>query len=199
VAWARTLRNRPPPIEEIRVIPCRDHAEPAKLAARHDAPHFAHRGIESVGVADDEVNFCPLDCRNDDVAIGERQRHRLFENNVLAGAGSERGVGRVELMRRRDVDDFDGGIRAKLRYVRIGPRIEVAREGVARCVMRIGGGNEFHAGMSGGGASHNRTSHAEARNSQAKRRAWRFWHQAGSPAASLSRSTRMSSPSSTTL
>ena len=152
-----------------------------------------------MGVADDKMNFCTLDRRDDRVAIGKRQRHRLFENNVLAGAGSERGVGRVELMRRRDVDDVDGGIRAKLGYVRVGARIEVSREGVARCVMRIGGGNQFHAGMRGRGAHHHCTGHAEARNGNAKRRAQRSWHQAGSPAASLSRSTRMSSPSSTTL
>ena len=118
---------------------------------------------------------------------------------MLAGAGSERGVSGVELMRRRDVDDFDGRIRAKVVYVRIGPRIEVAREGVARRVMRIGRGHECHAGVRGRGAHHNRTGHAEARNGKAKRRARRFCHQAGSPAASLSRSTRMSSPCSTTL
>ena len=152
-----------------------------------------------MSVADDEVNFCPLDRRDDRVAIGKRQRHRLFENNVLAGTGGERGVGRVELMRRRDVDDFDGGIRAKLRYVRVGARIEIAGESVARCVMRIGSGNDFHAGMSGRCAHHHGASHAEARNGKAKRRARRFCHQAGSPAASLSRSTKTSSPSSTTL
>ena len=191
---------RPPrPVEEIRVIPRRDHAEPAEFAARHDAPHFAHRWIEGVCMTDDEVNFRALDCRNDGVAIGKRQRHRLFENNVFAGAGSERGMGSVELMRRRDVDDVDGRVRGKLGYIRIGARIEVACEGFTRCVMRIGCGNDFHAGMSGRGAHHNRTGHAEARNGNAKRRARRFCHQAGSPAASLSRSTRMSSPCSTTL
>src|ERR1700736_4191488 len=104
----------------------------------------------------------------------------------------------VELMRRRDVDDIDRRIRAKLGDVLVNARIEVAREGLAGCIMGIGGGNQRHAGMSGRGAYHNGTGHAEARNGKAKRRARRFCHQAGSPAASLSRSTRMSSPSSTT-
>src|SRR4029077_7825676 len=108
-------------------------------------------------------------------------------------------MGGVELMWRRDVDGFDNGIGAKLRQVGIGAGIEVAREGVARCVMRIGGGDEFYAGMSGRGAHHHAAGHAEARNGKAKRRARRFCHQAGSPAASLSRSTKTSSPCSTTL
>ena len=117
---------------------------------------------------------------------------------MLAGFGSYRGMSSVELMRSRDVDDFDGGISAELFYVCVGSRIEVPRKSISRRLVRIGGGAKFDAGMRGGGAHHHRARHAEARNAKAKRRASRH-DQAGSPAASLSRSTQTSSPCRMTL
>ena len=84
---------RPPrAIEKIRVIPRRDHAERAEFAARHDLPHRAHRRIEGVGMANDQMHVGALDCRDDGVAVGKRKRHRLFKNDVLAGLCQRHGV-----------------------------------------------------------------------------------------------------------
>ena len=66
--------------------------------------------IERMSVPNDEVYVGALDRGDDGVAVGERQCHRLFKNNVLAVLGGENGMRPVELMRRRDVDDFNIGI-----------------------------------------------------------------------------------------
>jgi len=66
--------------------------------------------IERVSVSDNQFYVGTLDRGDDGVAVGERQCHRLFENNILAVFGGENGVRPMELMRRRDVDDFDIGI-----------------------------------------------------------------------------------------
>ncbi len=91
-------------IEIVGVVEAVNEPEPAKLAARDDVAHQPHRRIEGVGVADDQMHLVPLDRRDDGVAIGERQRHRLFQDDVLAVLGGKDGVRRVELVRRGDID-----------------------------------------------------------------------------------------------
>ena len=115
--WCGTWLNRMPPpfdgvellrparpIEIVGVVEAVDHAEPAQLAARDHAAHRPHRRIERMGVADDELHLVALHRGDDGVAVGERQRHRLFQDDVLAVLGRHDGVRRVELVRRRDVD-----------------------------------------------------------------------------------------------
>ncbi len=68
-----------------------------------------------MGVADDQMHLVPLDRRDDGVAIGERQRHRLFQDDVLAVLGSKDRVRRVELVRRGDVDHLDRRIGTSIR------------------------------------------------------------------------------------
>ena len=75
-------------VEEIGVVHGGDHAERGRVRrSRSMRAHLAHRRIERVGVADDQMHVGALDRRDDGVAVGERQRHRLFENDVLAGRG----------------------------------------------------------------------------------------------------------------
>ena len=83
-------------IEKVRVVEAVDQPELAELAAGDDVAHQPHVRIEGVGVADDEVHLVPLDRRDDRVAIGERQRHRLFQDDVLAVLGGKLGVRRRE-------------------------------------------------------------------------------------------------------
>ena len=72
-----------------------------------------HLRIERVSVPDNQVYVGTFDRGDDGVAVGERQRHRLLENYVLAVFGGENSVRPMELMRRRDIDDFNIGIIAQ--------------------------------------------------------------------------------------
>src|SRR5580692_6288970 len=99
----------------------------------------------------------------------------------------------VKLMRRRDIDGLDAGVVAQLTELGICRRIEVARKGVTRFEVRLGGRYELYTGMSGSGAHHHGACHAEACDGEGDRLAG-LRHQAGSPAASRSRSTQTSSP-----
>ena len=94
-------------VEIVRVVEAVNEPELAQLAAHDDLAHQPHRRIEGMGVADDQMHLVPLDGRDDGVAIVERQRHRLFQDDVLAVLGGEDGVRRVELVRRGDIDHLD--------------------------------------------------------------------------------------------
>jgi hypothetical protein len=150
------------PVQIIGVVEAEDHAELAEVAAHDHVAHQPHRGIESMGVADHELDLMPLSRRDDGVAIGQRQRHRLFQDDVLAMLGGEDGVRRVELVRRGDIDHLNRGIGAELFHIGIGLRVVIAGEGLARLRMRIGGGFQHEPGMSRGGMHHHRAGHAEA-------------------------------------
>ena len=91
-------------------------------------------------MADDEMHLGALDRRDDAVAVREGERDRLFQDHVLATLGRHDGVLGVELVRRRDVDRLDGRVLAQRAGVRVGARVEVAAERLARARLRIGGG-----------------------------------------------------------
>ena len=125
--------------------------------------HRAHRRIERVGVADDQMDLVPLDRRDDRVAIGERQRHRLFEDDVLAVLGREhararRGTGAASRCRR----PRPPGRRTSSATSAIGAGVEVAREGLARPGMGVGRGPQHVARVGRRGLHHHRAGHAEA-------------------------------------
>ena len=77
------------PVEIVGVVEAVDEPELAKLAASNDVAHQPHRRIEGVGVADDQMHLVTLDRRDDGVALAKRQRHRLFQDDVLAVLGRE--------------------------------------------------------------------------------------------------------------
>jgi hypothetical protein len=168
---AATLRSveflrSPRAIEIVGVVEAVNEPEPAQFSARDDVAHQPHRRIERMGMADDQMHVMPLDRRDDGVAIGERQRHRLFQNDVLAVLRSQDRVRRMELVRRGDIDDLDRGIRDQHLHVGIGPRVVVAGEGLARSLMRVGAGPQQEIRMGRGGMHHHRPGHAEADNSK---------------------------------
>ena len=181
--WCGTWLNRMPPpfdgvellrparaIEIVRVVEAVDQAEPAQLAARDDVAHQPHRRIEGVGVADDQMHLVPLDRRDDGVALGERQRHRLFQDDVLAVLGGEharaaRGTGAAWRCR----PPATAGSAHQHPHVRIGPRVVVAGEGLARPRMRIGGGPQHEVRVGRGGVHHHGPGHAEAGDAEADR------------------------------
>ena len=71
-------------------------------------------------------------------AFGERDRHRLFDQHVLAVRRGQRNVLRVMLVRRGDVDHVDGRVRAQASRDESGSRAEIRRELFARLGARVG-------------------------------------------------------------
>ena len=120
-----------------------------------------------MGVADDQMHLVALDRGDDGVALGERERHRLFQDDVLAVLGGEHRMLGVELVRRGDVDDLHSRVADQHPHVLIGPGVVVAGEGLARPRMRIGGGGEHEVRMGGGGMHHHGAGHAEADDAEA--------------------------------
>jgi hypothetical protein len=109
------------PVQVVRVVEAVNEPELAKLAAGDDVAHQAHRRIEGVGVADDQMHLVTLDRREDDVALRERQSHRLFQDDMLAVRGGEHGMFGVVLVRRGDVDDGNGRVADQHPHVLISP------------------------------------------------------------------------------
>ena len=76
------------------------------------------RRVEAVAVADDEVHAGALRGRDHRARLVERERHRLFDEHVLAARrGGDRVLG-VVLVRRGDVDGFDRRVGAQRLDVR---------------------------------------------------------------------------------
>ncbi len=156
-----------------------------------------------MSVADNQMDLLALDRGDDGVAIGERQRHRLFQNNVLAMFGREDRVRRMELMRRRDINDLDRRIGAQSADVIIDAGIEIAGERRPRDRMRIGRRTQRVTAVGRRCLHHHRAGHAEPGDTEADGRriggGKDHGCQAASPAAFLSRSTNTPSLCSSTL
>ena len=152
------------PVEVVRVVQAVNEPELAKLAAGDDVAHHAHRRIEGVGVADDQMHLVTLDRRQDDVALGERQSHRLFQDDVLAVLGGKHRMLGVKLVRRGDVDDRNGLVADEHLHVLMGRRVVVGGKGRARSRMRIGGGLEDEIRVVRRSMDHHGPRHAEADN-----------------------------------
>ena len=122
-----------------------------------------------MGVTDDEMDLGALDRGDDGIAVGKRQRHRLFQDDVLAVLGRQDRVSGVELVRRRDIDHVDRGIGDQRGDVGITARVVVAGEGLARRLVRIGRGLQHKVGMVDGGVHHHGPRHAETGDAETDR------------------------------
>jgi hypothetical protein len=76
--------------------------------------------------------------------------------------GCEHGMSGMELVRRSDVDDRNGGVADQHPHVFISPRVVIGGEGLARCRMRIGAGLEDEIRVVCRGMDHHSPRHAEA-------------------------------------
>jgi hypothetical protein len=155
------------PVEIVRVVPRRDHAETAQFARRDCRAHGADRRIECVGVAGHEVHAGLLHRGDDRVAVGERQRHRLFQDDVLAGGGGETRMFGMKLVRRRDVDRIDRRVVAQPAYVVMRSGVEVAGERFARRRLRLRRGGDAEAWVARRRVHHDGARHAEADDAEA--------------------------------
>jgi hypothetical protein len=100
----------------------------------------------------------------------QRQRHGLLDQYVLALRRCDASVVRVELVRRRNVDDFDRRVGAERldRVVRL--RAELPLELPPRLRARIGGGDQLDPGIGREGRDHQREGAAEAGDAELERR-----------------------------
>src|SRR3954469_23813532 len=66
-----------------------DHAQAAVLAARDELSGERNGRIEAMAVADDQMHAVFARRSSHGAAFLERERHWLFDENVLAGLGGE--------------------------------------------------------------------------------------------------------------
>ena len=141
----RELLGPPQAIEKVGEIERGDHPHPAE-AAFHDEPaRFLDRPVEAVTVADDEPDVRGRAGRNHPVAFGERDRHRLLHQHVLARCRGDFRVCGVDRMRGGDVDHFRRRIAGERLDCGVGARAEVRGEALPCLGARIGRGDELDA------------------------------------------------------
>ena len=107
-------------------------------------------------MAHDELHIRLARRSNHVAAVLQRERHRLFDQDMLLAGSSGNGMGGVELVRRRHVPDLYRVVRAE-RFNGIKAfRAEFGFEPGARFRARVGAGNKLHARIGAEGARHER-------------------------------------------
>jgi hypothetical protein len=96
-------------------------------------------------VTDDQVNARARGRVDHRLALGERERHRLFHQHMLAGAGGCHRVLAMELVRARDIDRIDRRIGAQRIDCLMRPHAEIGLEAMPGFRPRIGGAGERDA------------------------------------------------------
>ena len=89
-----------------------------------------------MAVADHEMHAGATRRVDDRGAFLERQRHRLFDQQMLAVPRGEHGMVRMKLMRRRHIDGLDRGIGAQVLDGLVGLGGEIRREALPRLGAR---------------------------------------------------------------
>ena len=107
-----------------------------------------------MAVADHEAHPRAVRRRDDGVAIIERERERLLDEQMLAVPRREHRVDGVELMRGRHVDDVDRRIGAQVLDVRVGLGGKFRRETSARLGARVGRRHQRDPRVGGKGRHH---------------------------------------------
>ncbi len=98
---------RPWAVHELIKVSGVDHAQRAQLAAFHDLSHLAHRRIEAMGVAAQQLDLVLVRGVIHFFGIVDGQSHGLFDDDMFAMLGRDQGVLGVHLRRRGDVDRVD--------------------------------------------------------------------------------------------
>ena len=135
----------PRAVQEVGEIERSDHAHAAVGAARDQLSRPPVWRIEAVAVAHDQLHTRGADCVDHRRAFDERQRHRLFDEDVLAVPGRRDDVLGVKLMRCGDVNRVHVRVRAELMDGGIGRSTEVPRELDAGLGTRVRGGDDSRA------------------------------------------------------
>lgn len=120
-----------------------------------------------MAVPDEEMHAADISGLDHRLAVGDGQRHRLLDEDMLAMGRREADMGDMELVRGGDVERLDRVVGAEPLDTVIAacrrtlPR-EIAFELPARLLARVGGSDEPHEGMMRQGRQHQHESAAEA-------------------------------------
>src|SRR3954469_14272747 len=94
-------RCRPPrPVKEVGEVERGDHPQPAMRAAFYQFPGQSDGSIEAVAVADDQMLSAGARRVAHCAALLQRERHRLLDERMLAGAEGEARMLRMQLVGR---------------------------------------------------------------------------------------------------
>ncbi len=121
-----------------------------------------------MAVPDNEMDTRRTCGRDHPGAIVERNRHRLFDQHVLAIARRKDRMRGVKLMRRRNVDDLDIRIGAKLLDRVVGPGGKILREAPPRFGSRISRANQRNTRVGRECRQHHGERAAEPRDADAQ-------------------------------
>ena len=156
-------------IEEIRVVERLDHAHAAEIAAPDQLARGEVGRVEAVAVPDDQVHAGRGASRDHVVALGQRQRHRLLDQHVLAHCRGELRMRGMEAVGTGDVDRLHGGIGDQLLDACVRSCAEIALELRARRLARVAGSNELDARIGAKGRQHQRERAAQADDAETDR------------------------------
>ena len=165
VEFLRTARA----VQIVGVVQRIDHTHLAERAALDELAQMLHGRIERVAVPDDHMHAGTPSRVDDGRAIFDGQRHRFFDQQVLAGLGRLRRMLAMELMRRCDIDRVDGRIGAERRDCVIGVCGKFPGEPFAGLRAGVGGRNEPHRRVAGQCRQHHRKRAAKSGDAETER------------------------------
>jgi hypothetical protein len=126
---ARTLRTLPPAssfggellrppraVEEVGEVERRDHAQRAIGAAPDQSFRVEDRRVEAVAVPHHQRHSGVARRLDHGAAFARGQRHRFFDQHVLAVRAGDARVRGMKLVWRGDIDDVHRGVGAELLY-----------------------------------------------------------------------------------
>ena len=134
VQFLRTTRA----VEEICIIERSDHAHRAEGAALDQRACLQDRSVEGMAVPNNQVHTCTCAGFDHFGGVIKRERHWLFDQQVLSSGSAETRMFRVVLMRGGDVHDVDRVIVAQFFDRAIRPAPEIGFKTRARLGPRIG-------------------------------------------------------------
>ena len=118
-------------------------AEPAQFARANDLAHGANMRTKALGMAAEKLDLV-LD-RGLDHLLGflQRYRHRLLDDNMLAGIGGDDCMGRVKPVGRRYPYGFDVGIGAHFLDAVVGLGSIALAKSFQHAGIDVGGGDQL--------------------------------------------------------
>ena len=131
-------------IQKIGVIQRVNHAHLTDSTAVDNLPRLEHGRIKAMAGANDQRAFRSAHRSNGKRALIKRDRHRFFEQNVLAIRCRQGDMLRMKLMRRSDVDQLNIFISTQRFSRRIGSPGKILLELQASHSVWIARGHELH-------------------------------------------------------